>query len=205
MPASIKGKHGKIRYHVEASLLTEWKFDLFARESFSIIRFEDLSKRIELMEPKSDEITTSFCCWSWKTRPLVLKASIPFYGYVPEQIIRITVIINNNCGFDVSSTIISLRKAITSISQNPVRKRWMETKVLTKISERGAKNGKSPTKLISEIQIPKFTLPTNVTSNVVQVSYYIQINLDVVGFIRSPKIKLPIVVGTKALKFENKL
>jgi hypothetical protein len=198
VPATIKGKHGKIRYTVEASLLTEWKFDLYARESFAIIRFEDLSRRVDLMEGKCDEITTSFCCWSCTTRPLHLKASIPFHGYIPEQLIRITVIISNNCGFDVSST-------ITSISQVPERKRWMETKVLTKISERGAKNGKSPTKLISEIQIPKFTLPTNVASNVVQVSYYVQVNLDVVGFIRSPKVKLPIVIGTKALKFENKL
>lgn len=201
----MRGKHGKIRYNVEVSLMTEWKFDLFARESFSIIHFEDLSLRSDLMEPKSAEITTSFCCWSCKTRPLSLKASIPFYGYVPEQIIRITVIINNNCGFDVSSTSISLRKAITSFSTSPERKKYIETKVLTKITERGAKTGKLATKIFSELKIPKFTIPTNLSSSVVKMSYYLQVSLDLVGLLRSPKVKLPVFIGTIPLKFENKI
>lgn len=207
LPSTVKGKHGKIRYHVEASLQTGWKFDLFARETFSIIRIEDLSQRSDksqLMMPISDESSTTFCCWTCTTRPLYFKVSIPFSGYISDQIIRVTVFIRNNCGFDVSSTIISLNKAITSVSQQPERREYRETKQLTQTIESGAPSGKSSSKILSEIRVPKFTLPSS-TCDIVRVSYFVQVALDVVGFIRSPKIKIPIVIGTRALKFENNM
>lgn len=205
VPSSVKGKHGKIRYHVEATLQSEWKLDLFARASFSIIRLEDLSlraDRAQLMMPISDESSTTFCCWSCTTRPLYFKVSIPFSGFISDQIIRVTVFIKNNCGFDVASTIISLQKAITSVSQQPERREYREMKMLTQIIEAGAKSGKSSTKILAELQVPKFTLPSS-TCTVVRVSYFLQVALDVVGFIRKPKIRIPIVIGTRPLKFDD--
>lgn len=156
------------------------------------------------MMPISDESSTTFCCWSCSTRPLYFKVSIPFSGYISDQVIRVTVFIKNNCGFDVSSTIISLHKAITSVSQHPERREYRETKLLTQVSESGAPSGKSSTKILSELRVPKFTLPSS-SCNIVRVSYFVQVALDVVGFIRSPKIKIPIVIGTRALKFENQI
>lgn len=154
------------------------------------------------MMPISDESSTTFCCWTCTTRPLYFKVSIPFAGYISDQIIRVTVFIKNNCGFDVASTIISLQKAITSTSQQPERREYVETRMLTQIIESGAKSGKSSTKILAELRVPKFTLPSS-SSNIVNVSYFLQCKLDVVGFIRSPKVRIPIVIGTRGLKFDD--
>jgi Arrestin (or S-antigen), N-terminal domain/Arrestin (or S-antigen), C-terminal domain len=115
VPSTVKGKHGKVRYSVEANLQTGWEFDVYSKCSFTVIRFEDLSYRKDLMVPLSDEISTTFCCWSCKSKPLKLQASIPFAGYVPGQSVRVTIRINNRCGFDVYRTVISLKKVFTFI------------------------------------------------------------------------------------------
>lgn len=78
-----------------------------------------------------------------------------------------------------------------------------ETKTILKNVIGGAKNGRE-TKLTGIIEVPAFTLPTNVDSSIVQVTYFVKVAIDVVGFLSQPKVKIPIVIGTKALKFSNK-
>lgn len=78
-----------------------------------------------------------------------------------------------------------------------------ETKTLLKNIIGGARTG-ADTKLTGIIEIPSFTLP-NMTSNVIKITYFIKVSVDVVGFLSKPKVKLPIVIGSKALKFSNKL
>lgn len=157
------------------------------------------------MAPIREEINETFCCWSFKTKALTLRASIPFSGYVPEQNIRVTININNRCGFDVARTIISLKKVFTFVSEAPEKRTWTDSKTLVKNTVEGAKNGKE-TKILGMLEVPPFTLATNDDiSSIVKVSYIVQVSLGVVGFIRSPKIKLPIVIGSKPLKFENKI
>lgn len=202
LPSSVKAKHGKIRYHVEACLQTGWEFDVYSKTSFTIIKLEDLSYRRELMRPRNEETKATFCCWSCKTRPVTLDASIPFSGYISGQSIKVTIKINNQCGFDVSRTIISLVKVFTFVSQTPEKRTWVDTKTLQRNIIGGAKSGTS-VKLNGIMEVPQFTLPTNDDiSNIVKVSYLISVSLDVVGFIRSPKVKLPIVVGSRPLKFQ---
>ena len=204
IPSSVNAKHGKIRYHVEASLQTGWDFDVYSKTSFTIIKLEDLSNRRDLMVPKSVETKVTFCCFSCKTRPITLQASIPFSGYTSGQSIEVTVEIDNQCGFDVSRTIISLIKVFTFISQMPEKRNCLETKTLHKNIIEGAKSG-AFVKLLGIMEIPPFTLPTNdCISTIVKVSYIISVSLDVVGFIRSPKVKIsPIIIGSRPLKFEN--
>lgn len=202
IPSSVKAKHGKIKYHVEASLQTGWDFDVYSKSTFTIIKLEDLTHRRDLMLPRSEETKATFCCLSCKTRPLTLIASIPYSGYVSGETIEVTIKIDNQCGFDVSRTLVSLVKVFTFISQTPEKRSWCETKTLQKFEIGGAKSGKQ-VKLIGIVEIPPFTLPTNETiSSIVKVSYLISVSLDVVGFIRSPKVKIPIVIGSKPLKFD---
>jgi Arrestin (or S-antigen), C-terminal domain len=157
------------------------------------------------MLPISDEIDETFCCWSCLTRPLTLKIFVPFSGYVPEQCIRVTININNRCGFDVSRTVLSLKKVFTFVSETPEKREWKDGKTLVKNIVAGAKNGKE-SKIFGVIEVPAFTLPTNDDiSEIVKVSYVVQVSLDVVGFVQSPKVELPIVIGSKPLKFENKI
>lgn len=207
VPSSAKSKYGKVRYSVEANLQTNWEFDIYARSSFTVIRFEDLSNRLELMKPINRETVATFCCWSCKSKPLILHASIPFSGYVPEQNIRIAIRITNSCGFDVDRTIIALKKVFTFISSRPEVRVVSESKTLLKNVIEGARSGAVPTKLTGIIEVPAFTMPTSndLVSGVVRINYFIRVSVDVVGFLRRPKIEIPIVIGSKPLKFSNKI
>lgn len=80
IPSSLAGKNGKIRYFVEASIKTLYDYEIFTKLPFTIIRFENLSARVDLMEPMMDENIANLCCFSWKTKPLILSASIPYSG-----------------------------------------------------------------------------------------------------------------------------
>lgn len=156
------------------------------------------------MNPISEETIATFCCFSCKTKPLKIEASIPYTGYVPGQSIKVTIKIDNRCGFDVYRTKVSLKKVFTFISQTPEKRMWTDIKTLQKSVTDGAKNGKT-VKNLGIVEVPNSALPTsNNLSNIVQISYLVQVSVDVVGFVQSTKVKLPVVIGSKPLKFEYK-
>lgn len=154
------------------------------------------------MYPISEETIATFCCFSCKTKPLKLEASVPFIGYVPGQSIKVTIKIDNRCGFDIYRTKVSLKKVFTFISQTPEKRELKHMKTLQKNVTDGAKNGKT-VKNFGIIEVPHSALPSsNDISSIVLISYIIQVSVSVVGFVKSPKVKLPIVIGSKPLKFE---
>jgi len=200
IPSTVKCINGKINYRIEAFLEFE-EFDFFTKQAFTIIRFEDLSIHANLRTQVTDEVTDSFCCWNFKTKPLIMTASLPFSGYVAKQTIQVTVKINNRCGFDVLQVSLKLMKIITCISQTPEVRTHMEVKTLTKSTCRGVKSGRIE-EVTGQLTIPEFCQPSvERISSIVKVSYIIQVRANVMGFHRSPKVRLPVVVGTLPLKF----
>lgn len=205
LPSSVRSRNGKISYKIEAILDTEWNFDVYSKLPFTIIRFEDLSAKTELMIPRNDEVITSFCCWNCRTKPLILSVEIPFSGYVNGQNISIKIAIDNRCGFDVSQTIISLKKVFSFTSQKPEHREWIEKKTLVRNTCQGAKSGKI-TKFKSIAEVPQFTIPTCDLSEVVKISYLLQVKVQVIGFIRRPKVEIEnLVIGSLPLIFTDSL
>jgi len=208
IPSSLNGKYGKIRYYVEACMATEWEYDIYAKTPFTVIRLEDISKRIDLMEKRCQETISAFGCFGCKTKALYLKASIPFTGYASGQEIRVTIYIFNKCGFDVSRTVISLKRQHTCNSIKPEKKVIVDSKSITKTICEGVKNN-CEKKILGVIAIPKMTL--NSTENsltinpICKLSHFIQVSACVIGFYQSPKVEFKVTIGTKPLNYEYKL
>lgn len=188
-------------------MITEWEYDIYAKTPFTVIRFEDISKRIDLMERRYEETIAAFGCFGCKTKCLLLKASIPFTGYAVGQDIRVTIYIVNKCGFDVSSTVISLKRKHTFISIKPEKRTVFDSKTIAKTVCEGVKNC-CEKKILAVIEIPKMTL--NSTENsltinpICKLSHVLKVSACVVGFYQSPKVQFNVTVGTKGLNYEYK-
>lgn len=189
-------------------MMTEFEYDLYAKTPFNVLRFEDLSKRIDLMEKKCQETVAAFGCFGCKTKSLFLKAYIPFTGYACGQNIRVTIFVNNKCGFDVSRTVISLKRKHTFNSIKPDKRTITDAKTIAKTICEGLKNGEEK-KILAAIEVPNMTL--NSTENsltikpICKLSYIVQVSVCVVGFYNSPKIQFDISIGTKPLNYDYKL
>lgn len=104
IPSSLAGKNGKIRYFAEASIKTLYDYEIFTKLPFTIIRFENLSARVDLMEPRYEaQNIANLCCFSWKTNSLTLSASIPYSGFVNWNLLKHNLIYFLNLQFCIGS------------------------------------------------------------------------------------------------------
>lgn len=204
LPSSLNGKYGKIRYYVEISLITEWEYVIYVKKPFTIINLNNLSGRVDLMEKRSEEIKECFGYFSCKTKPLYLKASIPFTGYSTGKTINVTIFIRNYSGFEVSRIVLSLKRQHIFSSKTPDIRTISDKKTIIKTIAEGAKN-KCEKKILAEIKINSNLFNTDVTSKICKLTYILQIAARVVGFHKSLKIEFPIVIGNNSLNYENKL
>jgi hypothetical protein len=189
---------------VEACLLTEWDDVVYAKMPFTVLRFEDFSKRIDLMEKRVQQTSTTFGCMSYQTsQPLFMKASIPFSMYTTEQKIRITIFIDNRCGFEVSKTIISLKRKHIFTSMKPEKKTISHEKTIAKAICEGVRD-KTKKKILASIEVPPLTLTNSSVSKVCQLTYNLHIAACVVGFLKKPAVQFEIFVGSKPLNYEYK-
>lgn len=185
---------------------TEWDgYDFYAKIPFTVLRFEDLTKRIDLMEKKCEQTITTVGCFACKTKtPLTLKASIPFMGYTPGQNIRITIFIDNKCGFNISRTIICLKRKHIFSSVTPEKRTIFDTKTIAKAIYEGVKN-KTSKKILASIAVPNLCLNSSLVSRICQLTYIIKVSVCVVGFIKKPHVEFPICIGNKPLNYNFKL
>jgi hypothetical protein len=157
------------------------------------------------MERKSEESITTLCCMSLKTKPLIVSASIPYSGFTSGQNIRATIFVDNRCGFDVFEIKISLKRVHSFVSVTPERKVTTDAKTIVKVKCEGVKSN-SCKKILGVLEIPGMIINTSThLSKCCQLSYLFQVKAHIVGFLQSPKLQFPIVIGTKPLNYEHKI
>lgn len=127
---------------------------------------------------------------------------LSIFRFISGQTIRSTIFINNNCGFDVYETVISLKRVHTFTSSVPERKVTTDSKTIVKATLEGARNGIKK-KILGCLDIPLMTLNSSEKLSTCQLSYIFQVKAHIVGFLQSPCVQFKIVVGTK-INYENK-
>lgn len=120
LPASIKASHGYIRYSVDVLLEIPWNINKEFKQTFSVVRRDDLNFQPELMIPVKFRETKRFGFFLFQSEPLEMTVFLPFTGFVPGQSMRITIAYNNKSNTTVSLTQICLRRVIRF-------NRWVKT------------------------------------------------------------------------------
>lgn len=202
--SSVEGKHGSIKYEIEAKLDISWIFMGEIKKPFKVLRTEDLSGRPELIAKVEREEAEAFCC-CWLllcclcccfNEYCTVTLTLPKSGFVPEEMLEFTVSINNLSHVDIASLRATIKKVITYNSDIPAVKSKTSTEDVIEMTIRGI-TGKRKSSHTSKIQIPKDVIPTNShCSRILQVSYELMIEAIAEGCHVNVEVKTPIMIGS---------
>lgn len=131
-------------------------------------------------------------------------AKLPFWGFVPGQIIPITVCYENESSTSIELTKVNVKQFIRFNSKNPHRKSVLQSIKITETHTGGVKGGKSQNHEVF-VALPTTLLKSNASlCRIVQVFYQLKVE-GIVSKLGSKNIKLvvPIIIGSVPLNFEN--
>jgi hypothetical protein len=201
LPTSFNCKYGSIKYKITVTVDRPWKLKSTFEFPFTIIRPLNLNREGNfLRNPVKDEIFKKFKL-DFTTDPLSMSASIPFAAYVPGQPINIQVHVKNQSNTHVKAIKISLKKIVSLNSTAPKRRTKQLTLTEANISTDSVAVQTEKT-FIETLTVP--SLPPNISNcDIIQVSYELKIKARTTGFSRSPKLRLPITIGSSPLIWPN--
>lgn len=113
-PSSFEGFHGRIRYMVDVNIVQPWKYDSLFTRPFTVVQvmnlhtYESVSK-IPVMA-KSEK---TFGVWPFRSEPLSLELTLPQNGFVPGQLVPLTVLVGNDSNIKVTELKVSLAMMVT--------------------------------------------------------------------------------------------
>ncbi|CAL2031301.1 unnamed protein product [Caenorhabditis brenneri] len=98
---SLEGSHGHIRYSVHVELDRPWKFNKKTKKLFSVVPSYDLNVIPDAVNPmvNTNSVKTGLI---FKKGQISVTANLPKRGYVPGEIVPITLHIDNGSGNRVS-------------------------------------------------------------------------------------------------------
>lgn len=196
-PASMESSYGHIRYLVKLSFERPWKNDIVYQQDIVVRGNSDLNlNAAELSKPTKAEAMTSF--YFGLTEPLIVTATTPRSGYVPGDVIELTMHVNNQSSVDVKSIAVKLQRVDTFTSQVPrVEQRQEFTVLEERITGKIAK--RQDAKLEENILIGPGIPTDDVHCRVIQVKYELDIVVQPIRSRKKLSLKLPIVLGTTAI------
>lgn len=206
LPTSLKCKNGAIKYKVR--VVVERKSSLARKSSstfefpFTVIKPLNLNDvRPLLTRPVKEELTKKFKM-DFGSEPLFMKASVPFSGYVPGQVIDVSVLVNNQSKTNVSEMKVSLKKIVVLNSNKGKHRRTMF------LTESAVKVSTEPVPVATmrdfdlKLEVPSLS-PNIENCEIINVQYVVRIKAKTSGFNRSPRIDLPVTIGTVPLHFNH--
>jgi hypothetical protein len=112
IPASFEGKHGHIRYHVEAVLDIPWRFNKEIKLQLTIARQDDLNEFPDLKTPVVFKTIEKYSCLCFNSQHLMVTVTLPQSGYAPGQKIHVTVSYDNKSNVRVNRTVVCLKRTV---------------------------------------------------------------------------------------------
>jgi Arrestin (or S-antigen), C-terminal domain/Arrestin (or S-antigen), N-terminal domain len=194
LPTSFKCRNGSIKYKIQMIVERTWKKNPVFEFPFTVIRPLNLNTEAALLKtPLTEELSKNFTL-DFTSEPLFMSASIPFRGYVPGQTIHLEILVNNQSKTRVKEIKVSLKKIVSLCSTKP-------RKAVKELIIPEGKVFTDPVPVLTlqnfkkEIVVP--SLPPNISnSQVLSVRYELRVKAVTSGLSRSPKLVLPITIGT---------
>lgn len=124
LPSSFHGQFGAVRYLVKV-YLDAGRIDEITDAEFKVYSPLNLNDFPHLRQPKTLDMSRSFCCWIFKNGPLAMSATVPFTGFVPNQNVTITIECENGSNVDLNACKVYIKQIASFQCTDPKR----ETKV----------------------------------------------------------------------------
>ncbi|XP_058456230.1 arrestin domain-containing protein 3-like isoform X2 [Malaya genurostris] len=172
-PTSFEGDFGYIRYTIRIVFERPWKYDLTYKIAFTVVNQLDLNKIAPPLNVATvRENMKQFSCGPCRSAPMIMTVFIPMSGYVPGQLILVTVDVTNKSKKDI------VKYQCCGVDRN--------------------KSAGYQRRLL----IPPE--PPSRSTNIVRIEYFIEVIAKVPGLYTSPRVKIPITIGTVPLANLNK-
>lgn len=198
LPTSFKCKYGSIKYKIRIKIDRPWKLDSTYDFPFQVVRPLNLNtESISLRTPLKDELSKTFKM-DFTSEPLYMMAAIPMSGYVAGQTVDVLIQVNNQSKTHVKEIKVYLKKIVLLNSQKPRKKTKVLTESIAKITTDAVPILSIQT--FEEKLIIPSTPPNIMNCEVIQVFYELRVKAKTSGLNRSPKLKLPITIGTVPLE-----
>lgn len=199
IPYSVEGKHGYVRYKVDANLDIPWAFDLQSERAFNVVRYDDLNLFPELRLPCEFEEIKTFCCLFCKSDPLIIKVRLPRTGFALGEKIPVGVELINKSSTEVSHTIFTLKRVDRFHCDSPFEKTKEIKEEVVEVRGKGAKGGET-VKYEQPIEIPHvLMLSNNRYCSIFTITYELRLTAETGGMSVSPGIYIPVTIGSVGL------
>ncbi|XP_005176214.1 arrestin domain-containing protein 17 [Musca domestica] len=199
-PSSFEGNRGHIRYIIQVDLVRPWKFDQTYTRGFTVLKIMNLNYDTPLLKmPVNNEMSKVFCCGPMKTDPLQIQIHLPQSGYVPGQLIPISIVATNDTKVQITEINVRLVMMVCLYSQRPIVKAVNDYMTVSKLKG-------DPVPILCKKQF-NYLLPVPATPptcfnlcQIIQVAYRIEVEAKMKGiFYPTQVIHIPVTIGNVPL------
>jgi hypothetical protein len=199
LPYSAEGKFGEIYYGIKIIVDIPHELDKEIRLPITVIRYEDLNALPLLKYPKVEEISKTYC-YLWlccvQSKPLTVKATIPYSGFSPGSKMPIFIEIDNQSHVDVRCIKMTLKGLHTFHFDYPSTAKHVEKYRLDYKLTMGCQ-AKKTIKLEEHLRAPEMLMPSNDRqSKIFQITYVLKICAIVSEPHKSLFLYLPLTIGS---------
>lgn len=199
LPYTLDMKYGSVAYYTESVLENSFGPYKTVRKSFTIVRFDDLNIFPELRKVRNIERVVTFGFALWKSKPLVMNATISCTGFAVGQNVPVSIDYKNNSNVEVLRTKVTLLRRVSYTSHDPIAKKVENEKIFV-ANAAGVKPGETKTFNV------KFYIPLSMKSSnrrycpIIAIDYAIEVIGEVNGYHKNLIILFPITIASLPLR-----
>lgn len=195
LPSSQIEKYGKVKYRCFVKISRPWKFLEKLKFPFKVINNVDLNSIPLLMTPKIEEIQENL---TNADEPLIMKASIPRSGYLPDQLIEITINYDNQSNVKIRKTNVLLEKIIHYKSIKEDVEKVKVTCLIQKI-DKGV-SVKKACEFKVQLKVPVTPNTNESFCNILITKYRLKIQPEATKYQCDSCIIFPIIIGNPTIQ-----
>ncbi|GAB0086283.1 hypothetical protein DMENIID0001_030960 [Sergentomyia squamirostris] len=195
LPGSLSEKYGKIWYEAEVNIHCPNVTTSF-RRSFTVIPMVDLNQNQSLRIPSDVEKIKNYCSWFCSRSPAVIKVKLPQTGFAINEVIPITININNLKSVNVTDIHTKLIKEIGENAQTNKTSNWVERSHITSKSHVLTFEPNSQAiDICLKMTVPKIEA-TSLQLSILKILHYLEVVIFVSGCHKVIRLFIPITLGS---------
>ncbi|TMW45821.1 hypothetical protein DOY81_009102 [Sarcophaga bullata] len=194
-PSSIETKYGRVRYEIILKLDHTFGFDNAFKQQITVLKPVDLNLNPSYKLPLSCE-DINIDCWPCSSGTVGCSLEIPFGAYVPGQLVKYTLIINNQSHSDTYGYCYEFKKKITyTATEFSSKEKKYKRKVLITKHFNDQCIRYTNRCFEGDFTIPSIPSTTD-SKNILCVEYSFKVTVYISGCRNDCVLKIPIVIGT---------
>ncbi len=193
LPTSFEQEHGRIRYVLHATVEIPWGFDKNLKKIITVISQVDLNSVPGVRDPMNVSEKRKLGCLCFESDPIYTTLSIKKTGFVPGEKILFNVMVSNQSRRTIGDVTVGLEQAITL--KTPTR---FQTITRDAGTQKFAKtiDEKTVSNWNGSLVVPAVSPSSLKTCRIIEIQYFLTLNLNPSGPSMDFKMNLPICIGT---------